>query len=66
MHKQYNLAVVDAGGNWLAFQRMDGAWLGSLELAINKAYTARSFMAFKPNRASSCLRAAFRSNAMVL
>jgi len=43
MNKQYNLAVVDAGGNLLAFQRMDGAWLGSIELAINKAYTARVF-----------------------
>ena len=39
----YNLAVVDAGGNLLAFVRMDGAWLGSIDLAIDKAFTARAF-----------------------
>ena len=39
----YNLAVVDAGGNLLAFERMDGAWLGSIDIAIHKAFTARAF-----------------------
>lgn len=39
----YNLAVVDAGGNLIAFVRMDGAWLGSIDIAIHKAFTARAF-----------------------
>lgn len=39
----YNLAVVDAGGNLIAHVRMDGAWLGSIDIAIHKAFTARAF-----------------------
>jgi len=39
----YNIAVVDAGGNLVALARMDGAWLGSLDIAVNKAWTARAF-----------------------
>jgi uncharacterized protein GlcG (DUF336 family) len=39
----YNIAVVDAGGNLIAFVRMDGAWLGSIDIAIHKAFTARAF-----------------------
>jgi uncharacterized protein GlcG (DUF336 family) len=38
-----NIAVVDAGANLVAFARMDGAWLGSLDIAIKKAKTARYF-----------------------
>jgi uncharacterized protein GlcG (DUF336 family) len=38
-----NIAVVDAGAHLVAFARMDGAWLGSIEIAQNKAYTARAF-----------------------
>ena len=38
-----NIAVVDEGGNLLAFARMDGAWLGSIDIAINKAFTSRAF-----------------------
>src|ERR687894_758207 len=38
-----NIAVVDAGGNLKAFCRMDGAWLGSIDIAIRKARTARFF-----------------------
>ena len=38
-----DIAVVDAGGNLKAFVRMDGAWLGSIDIAIKKAKTARSF-----------------------
>lgn len=38
-----NVAVVDAGGNLVAHIRMDGAWLGSVDIAINKAWTARAF-----------------------
>jgi uncharacterized protein GlcG (DUF336 family) len=39
----YNIAVVDAGGYLLAFARQDGALIGSIDLAINKAVTARIF-----------------------
>ena len=39
----YNLAVVDAGGNLISHARMDGAWLGSIDIAIPKAWTARAF-----------------------
>ena len=38
-----NIAVVDEGNNLTAFGRMDGAWLGSIDISQNKAYTARSF-----------------------
>ncbi len=38
-----NIAVVDAGANLKAFVRMDGAWLGSIDIAIKKAKTARFF-----------------------
>lgn len=38
-----NIAVTDAGGNLLAFARMDEAWLGSIDIAINKAFTSRAF-----------------------
>lgn len=38
-----NIAVADTGGNLVAFVRMDDAWLGSVDIAINKAYTARAF-----------------------
>ncbi|MEQ3552042.1 heme-binding protein [Pseudonocardia nematodicida] len=38
-----NIAVVDAGGNLVAHIRQDGAWLGSVDIAINKAFTARAF-----------------------
>lgn len=39
----YNIAVVDAGGALVAHVRMDGAWLGSVDIAIDKAWTARAF-----------------------
>ena len=35
-----DIAVVDAGGNIKAFARMDGAWLGSIDIASTKARTA--------------------------
>jgi len=38
-----NIAIVDAGANLTAFARMDDAWLGSLDIAIKKAKTARYF-----------------------
>jgi uncharacterized protein GlcG (DUF336 family) len=39
----YNIAVVDAGGGLIAHVRMDGAWLGSIDISIHKAWTARAF-----------------------
>lgn len=39
----YNVAVVDAGGHLVAFLRQDGALIGSINLAIDKAVTARIF-----------------------
>jgi uncharacterized protein GlcG (DUF336 family) len=39
----YNIAIADAGGGLVAHVRMDGAWLGSVDIAINKAWTARAF-----------------------
>lgn len=38
-----NIAVVDSGGNLVAHVRMDGAWIGSIDISINKAFTARAF-----------------------
>lgn len=38
-----NIAVADSGGHLVAHVRMDGAWLGSIDISINKAFTARAF-----------------------
>lgn len=38
-----NIAVVDTGGNLVSHARMDGAWIGSIDISINKAYTSRAF-----------------------
>jgi uncharacterized protein GlcG (DUF336 family) len=38
-----NIAVADAGGNLVSHVRMDGAWLGSIDISIKKAYTSRAF-----------------------
>jgi len=38
-----NIAVVDGGGNLVAHVRMDGAWIGSIDISINKAFTSRAF-----------------------
>jgi uncharacterized protein GlcG (DUF336 family) len=38
-----NIAVVDSGGNLVSHVRMDGAWIGSIDVSINKAFTARAF-----------------------
>ena len=40
---QMNIAIVDAGANLKAFARMDGAWLGSIDISVKKAKTARFF-----------------------
>ena len=38
-----NIAVADGGGNMVAHVRMDNAWIGSIEISINKAYTSSAF-----------------------
>jgi uncharacterized protein GlcG (DUF336 family) len=38
-----NIAVADAGGNLVAHVRMDGAWIGSIDVSIKKAFTSRAF-----------------------
>src|SRR5258707_7345164 len=38
-----NIAVVDEGASLIAHVRMDGAWIGSIDISINKAYTSRAF-----------------------
>jgi uncharacterized protein GlcG (DUF336 family) len=43
LETRMDIAVVDAGGNLKAFVRMDGAWLGSIDISIRKARTARWF-----------------------
>jgi uncharacterized protein GlcG (DUF336 family) len=43
MGVKMNIAVVDAGANLTAFARMDDAWLGSIDISIKKAKTARFF-----------------------
>ena len=43
MGVKMDIAVVDAGANLKAFVRMDDAWLGSIDISIRKAKTARFF-----------------------
>jgi uncharacterized protein GlcG (DUF336 family) len=43
MGQPMDIAVLDGGRNLKSFARMDGAWLGSIEIAIDKAYTSTSF-----------------------
>src|SRR5271169_6571802 len=38
-----NIAVADEGGNIKAHVRMDGAWIGSIDISMKKAYTSRAF-----------------------
>jgi uncharacterized protein GlcG (DUF336 family) len=38
-----NIAIADAGGNLVSHVRQDGAWIGSIEISISKAWTARAF-----------------------
>src|SRR6202049_3075342 len=38
-----NIAVADGGGNIVAHVRMDGAWIGSIDISMKKAYTSRAF-----------------------
>ncbi|WP_062054765.1 GlcG/HbpS family heme-binding protein [Aquimarina longa] len=43
INTKMNIAVVDSGANLVAFARMDQAWLGSTDISIKKAKTARFF-----------------------
>jgi len=43
LRQPMNIAVADGGGNLVAHVRMDEAWLGSIDISINKAFTARAF-----------------------
>jgi len=43
LNTKMDIAVVDAGANLKAFSRMDGAWLGSIDISMKKARTARFF-----------------------
>jgi glc operon protein GlcG len=38
-----NLVIVDDGANLVEFRRMNGAFLGSIEIAVNKAKTSARF-----------------------
>ncbi|MHB8353831.1 MAG: GlcG/HbpS family heme-binding protein [Burkholderiales bacterium] len=42
-HWKLNIAVVDSGGNLIAFERMDGAQLASISIAEHKARAAATF-----------------------
>lgn len=43
LRTKVNIAVVDSGSNLVAFARMDGAWIGSVDVALKKAKTAAWF-----------------------
>jgi uncharacterized protein GlcG (DUF336 family) len=43
LNQPMNIAVADAGGNLVAHVRMDDAWMGSIDISIKKAFTARAF-----------------------
>jgi len=43
LNTKMDIAIVDAGSNLKAFLRMDDAWIGSIDISIKKARTARYF-----------------------
>jgi uncharacterized protein GlcG (DUF336 family) len=49
-----NIAVADAGGNLVAHVRMDGAWMGSIDISIKKAWTSRAFDITTQDLAAHC------------
>src|ERR1700759_1397247 len=49
-----NIAVADAGGNLVSHVRMDGAWLGSIDISIKKAWTSRAFDVATKDVAEHC------------
>ena len=49
-----NIAVADAGGNLVAHIRMDGAWIGSIDISIKKAWTSAAFTVATKDVAEHC------------
>ena len=49
-----NIAVVDNGGNLITHERMDGAWIGSIDISIKKAFTSRAFDISTKDLATQC------------
>jgi uncharacterized protein GlcG (DUF336 family) len=49
-----NIAVVDSGGNLVAHERMDGAWIGSIDISVKKAFTSRAFDISTKDLATQC------------
>lgn len=49
-----NIAIADAGGNLITHVRMDGAWIGSIDISIKKAYTSRAFDISTKDLAAHC------------
>ena len=49
-----NIAVADAGGNLVSHARMDGAWIGSIDISIKKAWTSRAFDVATKDVAEHC------------
>jgi uncharacterized protein GlcG (DUF336 family) len=49
-----NIAVADAGGNLVSHVRMDGAWIGSIDISIKKAFTSRAFDVATKDLAEHC------------
>ena len=49
-----NIAIVDGGGNLIADERMDGAWIGSIDGPIKKAFKSRVFDISTKDLATQC------------
>jgi uncharacterized protein GlcG (DUF336 family) len=49
-----NIAVADSGGNLVSHVRMDGAWIGSIDISIKKAFTSRAFDIATKDLAEHC------------
>jgi uncharacterized protein GlcG (DUF336 family) len=49
-----NIAVADSGANLVAHVRMDGAWVGSIDISIKKAYTSKAFDIATKDLAEHC------------
>ena len=43
INTKMDICIVDAGANLVAFARMDGAWIGSIDIAQKKAKTSAWF-----------------------
>ena len=43
LNTKMNICIVDTGANMVAFARMDGAWLGSVDISHKKAKTSAFF-----------------------